>query len=421
VAATATQKVEEVTQQVTATEKSTAKEQYKDARTNYRQSITQSQQALSNVVKGLRDAGVSSYGIGKLVKTANRQANKIIGIEMKQAYNDYRSKEISREEFTNTLYGSAAKKLDSIVSALRDALAQKVAPEDKSTEAVKERANETKSDNATKATDETRVTDADEASNANAKKSAKAAKENANATKSDKANKETRVTDANEASKANAGKNAEKTKEKANETAEKIPPGLEKKEEVKTENGNIVKAEKKGPGAGPGGPGGPKGPGGPGNGIFGPGGPGKEFGELVSLFNNIDKMINGFADKAEGKGNDKDKGDSLINFASRLNDMFSGINKAFGSHSGDNVGNRLGVAQVDKEKIGQLFDNGHGSGAINRIGDAGEGTGNFNATSFMSSISSGINDALESYKEVQKAEKEAKEEAAQEEAVVALA
>ncbi|MGR3301108.1 MAG: hypothetical protein ACUZ8I_01255, partial [Candidatus Scalindua sp.] len=202
--------------------------------------------------------------------------------------------------------------------------------------------------------------------------------------------------------------------------------------EVKTENGNVVKAEKEAAKAeekevsksnksqgnviGNG------------NGILGSG-PGsinanekadKGFGQIVDFFNNIDKMINGFADKAEGKGNDKDKGDSLLDFASRLSDMFSGINKAFGRHSGDNVGHRLGMAQVNKGTIGQLFDSGHGSGAINRIGDAGEGTGNFNTASFMSSISNGINDALESYKDIQRAEKEAKEEAAKEESKEAV-
>ncbi|MGR3175294.1 MAG: hypothetical protein ACUZ8N_11950, partial [Candidatus Scalindua sp.] len=272
----------------------------------------------------------------------------------------------------------------------------------------------------------TRPTDADAAAKANAQKSAEAAKENANATKSNEAagvTTETRPTDADAAAKANAEKSAEAAKEAANKTSEK---------EVKTENKNIVKAEKteeKEEGSSNSGKG--KGLGiGNGNGIFGSG-PGsinanekadKAFGQLVSFFNDIDKMINGLADEGlDDKGSKgEDKGDSLINFASRLSDMFSGINKAFGRQSGDNVGHRLGVAQIDKGTIGQLFDNGHGSGAINRISDAGEGTGNFNTASFMSSISNGINDALESYKDIQRAEKEAKEEAAKEESKEAV-
>ena len=153
-----------------------------------------------------------------------------------------------------------------------------------------------------------------------------------------------------------------------------------------------------------GGLGGPKGP-------EGPGGPGNMFGQLVNFFNDIDKMVNGFADGAEGKGKGEDKGDSLLNLGSKLNDMFSGINKAFGGN--DNVGHRLGMAQANKEQIGQLFNSdGHGNGAINRIGDAGEGSGNFNAVSFMSSMSNSVNDALSTYKEVQEKveQQEAKEE-----------
>ncbi|MGR3302516.1 MAG: hypothetical protein ACUZ8I_08445, partial [Candidatus Scalindua sp.] len=414
-----------------------AVEKSKGTKANFRQAMMKSQSELRSTVNGLTKAGVSSRKIGNMIRTANREANKTIGIELKQAYNDYRSHKISRKSFQNKLHGAAVNKLDSIVFALRDALAQKVAPADKNREAVKENANVTKSTDATK---ETRVTDADAAAKANAKKSAEAAKENANATKSDKANKETRPTDAVSAAKANAKKSAEKTKEKANETAEKIPPGLEKKEEVKTENGNIVKAEKEeekgvsnsGKGKGNGiGIGNGNGIGiGNGNGIFGPGGPGgpgnagNAFGQLVNLFNNIDKMINAFADEEEGKGNvGKDKGDSLINFADKLNDSFSSINKAFGKESREEtLGHRLGMTVANKETIGQLFnsENGNGSGNIHRISDAGEGTGNFNAVSFMSSISSGINDALESYKEVQNAEKEATEEAAKEESKEAV-
>jgi len=128
-------------------------------------------------------------------------------------------------------------------------------------------------------------------------------------------------------------------------------------------------------------------------------------------------LINGAADEAEGKDKGEDKGESTVKFASRLNDMFSKINKAFGGNENDNVGHKLGMAQMNKESISQLFDSGHGNGAINRVGDAGEGSGSFNAVSFMSSMSSGVNDALNTYKEVQdkveqqQAKAEAKEEA----------
>ena len=139
------------------------------------------------------------------------------------------------------------------------------------------------------------------------------------------------------------------------------------------------------------------------------------YSQLADFFNGIDKMIDGFINNAEGKGSDdEDKGDSLLNYAAKLNDMSSDINKVVGRQGNENVGHKLGMAQVNNETIGKLFDNGHGSGAINSIGDAGEGSGNFNAVSFMSSMSNGINDALESYKEVQRAENEAKEESIEE-------
>ncbi len=64
---------------------------------------------------------------------------------------------------------------------------------------------------------------------------------------------------------------------------------------------------------------------------------------------------------------------------------------------------------VTKETITQSFDNGHGSETIDRIGGAGEGSGNFKAVSSMSSLSNNIKDALESYKGAQKAEAESKE------------
>ena len=201
-AATATKsepKVEETAKQVTATDKSTAQVKTKTiTRANYRQSMKESQKELSNVVKNLKKAGVGRRDVYSMIRSANRQANKTIGKEMKQAYMDYRGKKINRSEFTNKLYGSAVKKLDTIVASLKDALAQRT---DKKTEAVKENANATKSDNATKEK-ETKITDAKSAAKANAKKSAEAAKENAKATK-----KEEKVPTAAELKKKKDGNN----------------------------------------------------------------------------------------------------------------------------------------------------------------------------------------------------------------------
>ena len=84
----------------------------------------------------------------------------------------------------------------------------------------------------------------------------------------------------------------------------------------------------------------------------------------------------------------------------------SKVEKAFDRQpDGEDFVHRLGIALVTKETVSQSFDN----GAINRIGDAGEGSGNSKAVSSMFSLSNNIRNALESYKEVQNAEKESKE------------
>jgi hypothetical protein len=270
---------------------------------------------------------MSESEVGSIIKTANREANKGL-----------RSHKIDIQSFQNKLYEAAAKKLDSIVSVLRDTLAQKVAP---NTVAIKEIAHETKPTDATDA---------------------------AGTTGTIGTTGETRVTSVDEAYKANVEKSAEAAKESTNETSEKAEKG---------------------------------------------------FSQIVNFFNGIDKMINGLADKAEGKGsNDKDNGQDLVNFVAKLNKMFSGINRAFGKNEDDNVGHRLGMAQMNKERIDQLFGGDgatNGSGKINFIGDNGDGSGNSNAVRFMSSLSSGINSALDKYKEAQdvlaqKDEKKADEE-----------
>jgi len=326
--------------------------------------LASKQSELSSVVKGLEESGMGSKEVSKIVKTANRQANKSIAKELKSAHKDYSKNKISENEFANILHNTAIKKLDGIVSSLKDVFArQKVAAAEKNTEAVKETANETKS------------TGADDAAKANAKAAEEATKVAAEVVKT---------------------VNGNIIKAEKEEENKAVPPGQAKKEEG--ESSTTVSNSGKGLGIG-----------------NGNGNEGNAFGQLVNFFNDIDKLVNGFADEAEGKGsNDEDDGQSLVKFASKLNDMFSGINKAFGRQENEDVGHKPGMAQVKKETIGQLFDSGHGSGAINSIGDAGEGSGNFNAVSFMSSLSNNINDALDSYKDVQEAEKESKEESNEE-------
>jgi hypothetical protein len=297
-----------------------------DDRRKATKGMEQSLRELSHIVNGLKKLGVNSREISKVVKPTNREVNKTIGREIKQAYNDFRSHKTDKQSFHAKLYGSAVKKLDGIVSALGKVYDQKIASAEAKTVSIK-------------------------------------------------------------------------PIETSAQTVAQTEALLSKMVTEVTKDIGIISLDSNGS-------------------------PDKMFAEIVDFFNGIDKLVNRFADKVEGKdSNDKDNGQGIVKFASNLNKMFSHINKAFGRHSNDNVGHRLGMAQIKKETISQLFDSGHGSGAINRIGDAGDGSGNFNAVSFMSSLSNSINDGLESYKDMQKAEKESNEESKEEskEAVGTLA
>ncbi len=81
---------------------------------------------LSSFVKELRTTGISSKEISKILKDANRKHNKSIGKKIKQAYTDYKEKKISADDFKNSLYRSANKKVDGITSALQELQAQKI-------------------------------------------------------------------------------------------------------------------------------------------------------------------------------------------------------------------------------------------------------------------------------------------------------
>ena len=69
---------------------------------------------------------------------------------------------------------------------------------------------------------------------------------------------------------------------------------------------------------------------------------------------------------------------------------------------------KVGMAQIKKDNLDHLFNGGaEKSGfGINHIGDSGEGSGNFSATKFMSSMSSNINDGLDNYKKVKESAEE---------------
>jgi len=82
-------KVEKANKKVTAAEKS------QDQRKNARQAMRENRQELRKLVKGLKKLGMGSRQVSKIVKNANRKANKVVAKEIKQAYNDVRSHKIN--------------------------------------------------------------------------------------------------------------------------------------------------------------------------------------------------------------------------------------------------------------------------------------------------------------------------------------
>jgi len=89
------------------------------------------------------------------------------------------------------------------------------------------------------------------------------------------------------------------------------------------------------------------------------------------------------------------------------NSSFKNLKKIRKTNSASDT-HKLGMAQVNKDTLDHLFNGGEkntGFG-INSIGDSGEGSGNYSATKFMSSMSNNINDGLENYKKVKESAEE---------------
>ncbi len=112
--ATKLTKVEEASKQVTASDKSE-----KDGK-HPENPMKAKIEKLSSFVKELRTSGISTKEISKKLKDANRKNNESIGKEIKQAYTNYKEKKISADDFKNSLYKSAIKKVDGITSVLQN-------------------------------------------------------------------------------------------------------------------------------------------------------------------------------------------------------------------------------------------------------------------------------------------------------------
>ncbi|MGR3173362.1 MAG: hypothetical protein ACUZ8N_02025 [Candidatus Scalindua sp.] len=161
----------------------------------------------------------------------------------------------------------------------------------------------------------------------------------------------------------------------------------------------------------------------------------KEY-SIKEILKSLDAIINSLRRKSVGVEDDVQVEDDIqkmeeeetdpTRLAEELKEKVSDLEKTdFSAFT-----QKLRELGVNHSMVKKLFgeDGTMNSGVdinINSVGNAGDDTGNFNATRFLSSISNGINKALDNYKEVKKTEEkqEAKAEAKEEskEAVNALA
>jgi len=160
--------------------------------------------------------------------------------------------------------------------------------------------------------------------------------------------------------------------------AEKLPPGLAKKDEV-------------------------------------PGNADKVFEEIIGMFNEMDKMVNGLDKEVDGAEEDKGFGD----FVSGLKGMFNSgngvegnsflknLNKVSDEH-GASAAHKVGMETIKAETLSGLLKGGSTNSAfgVNSVGDNGDGSGNYSAVNFMSDMSNNSSEGLDSYKDAKEAREE---------------
>jgi len=439
-------KGEETSEGVATGEKTKTDKSY-----DIRDVIKSKQRELQQVVSDLKDIGVKRKEIGVALKAANRKANANIADDLKQAYKAYRTRDIDEKGFKDRLYGTVAKKLDGIVSGLKNVYDQKIASSSNNTEitpAARGMASVEKTDDQIKQvkdTDEKKVDEKaastqivkanqendEKVTTAKVKEDDQGAKAvdnpgqtvanngsgnanvnanvngtgngigNENANANGKGNNNNASQNSQRQVAKGKGGLAAASKQKKPTKVQNVPPGLTKKEILP-----------------------------PGLALQDvlPGNADRVFGGVVSMFNEIDKMVNGLAKKVEDGGVDDmvaGENNSFGGFVKSLNRMFTGVDSAMGNPFMKNLKNvaqansatdtyKLGMVQLNKNTLDHLFNGGntgHGFG-INRIGDSGEGSGNFNALRFMSLLSNSINDAFENYKELKEATEKKEEKLA---------
>jgi len=415
-------KVEATTQQNSAVEKATTSDQPKDIR----DVIKEKKAEIRQLKRDLRDIGAGRREIRGIVKDAKKEASSSVKNDLKDLVKDYRSHKIGRKEMKDAVYGIAAKKLDKIVSSMKDAYNQKMGSinnNNETTQAPRESIF-------TKKADKPGIVEESVSKNKKKSEEAKAAAANEEKTKmeakpaikaepkiTEKA--EVKIDDDDDDDDDDKKVNAEKATPPGLEKKEEVPPGQEVKAEKieEAEEGSgasklekalkailkeILKSEKEAPGLA--------------NKSEGPGNSENTFDKISGMFDEIEKMVNELDEEDEGADEKSDIG----NFVNGLKDMFSsgngvegnsflkGLSKGADEDSGSG-------AQIKAETLSGLLKGGNANSAfgINRVGDNGEGSGNFTAVNFMSDMSNNASEGLDSYKDAKEAREAAAENQAQ--------
>ncbi len=143
-----------------------------------------------------------------------------------------------------------------------------------------------------------------------------------------------------------------------------------------------------------------------------PGNADKVLGETVGMFREMDKMVNGLEKNLDEDGENKAFG----NFVAGLKSIFSEIGSKESSsflknlnkiakENGASDAHKVGMEQIKADTLSGLLKGGNtnSTSGINRIGDNGDGSGNFSAAKFMSEVSSIVGSGLDSYKDAKEA------------------
>ncbi len=338
----------------------------------------------------LRDIGVSKKEVKHIMKRANRKANRSVRGDIREVSRDYRKDKIDKQELKNAMNVIAVKQLDGVISNVTNVYDRKMAFINNNNGSETQAPHESIF---TKTANEPTLVEKSHDENKEKSEDAKAVAANEEKTKMEAKpaiNAKPEITE--KPAKAEKPVPAEKAEKPAKEESmSKLEKAL--KDILK----EILKSENEAPGLT--------------DKSEGPGNSENASEKIASMFNEIEKMVNELDEDVE----EADEKSGFGEFVSGLKDMFGsgngvegnsflkGLNKVTDEDSDSG-------AQIKAETLSGLLKGGSANSAfgVKRVGDNGEGSGNFTAVNFMSDMSNNASEGLDSYKDA----KEAREAAA---------